>query len=59
VFIYIYLSGNKIEKNEMGEACRAYEGGQRRVQFWWGIRMEKDHWGDPNICGRIILKWML
>jgi hypothetical protein len=30
-----------------GEACRV---------FWCGNLMEKDHWGDPGVDGRIILR---
>jgi len=30
------ISGDKIEKNEMGGACRAYGGGERRVQGFGG-----------------------
>jgi hypothetical protein len=26
--------------------------------FWWGSRMERDYWGDPDVDGRIILKWI-
>ena len=29
-----YCSGEKIEKNEMGGACRAY-GGDEYTGFWW------------------------
>jgi hypothetical protein len=25
--------------------------------FWWGGRRERDHWGDPDVDGRIILRW--
>jgi hypothetical protein len=24
--------------------------------FWWGNLRERNHWGDPGIDGRIILK---
>jgi len=26
--------------------------------FWWGYLRERDHWGDPDVDGRIILKWI-
>jgi hypothetical protein len=30
-----------------GEACTG---------FWWGNLKEKDHWGDPGVDGRIMLR---
>jgi hypothetical protein len=24
--------------------------------FWWGNLRERDHWGDPDVNGRIILR---
>jgi len=32
-----------------GEACTG---------FWWGNLRERDHWGDPGIDGRIVLRWI-
>jgi hypothetical protein len=29
-----------------GEVCKG---------FWWGNLRERDHWGDPDVDGRIIL----
>jgi hypothetical protein len=26
------------------------------TQFWWGNLREKDHWGDPYVEGKIILR---
>jgi hypothetical protein len=26
--------------------------------FWWGNMRERDHWGDPGVDGRIILRWI-
>ena len=26
--------------------------------FWLGSLREKDHWGDPDVNGRIILRWI-
>jgi hypothetical protein len=25
---------------------------------WWGNLRERGHWGDPDIDGRIILRWI-
>jgi hypothetical protein len=47
---------NKIEKNEIGGACSAYGGEEKRIQgFWWGNLRERDHLGDAGVYGRIIL----
>ena len=27
--------------------------------FWWGYLRERDHWGDPDVDGRIILRWIV
>ena len=49
--------GGKIEKNEMGGACGAYGGGERCAQgSGWGNLRERNHWGDPDVEGRIILR---
>jgi hypothetical protein len=26
--------------------------------FWWRSLREGDHWGDPDVDGRIILRWI-
>ena len=36
VLLTQYCSGDKIEKNEMGEACSAYGGEQRGIHFFGG-----------------------
>jgi len=54
-----YCAGGKIEKNEMGWACGAYGGGgEVCTGFWWGNLREKDHSGDLDVDGRIILRWI-
>ena len=43
----------------MGGACGAYGGGEGCVhRFWWGNLRERDHLGDPDADGRIILRWI-
>jgi len=53
---YRILCGRKIEKNEMGWACGAYGREERVTGFWWGNLRERDHWGDPDVDRRIILR---
>jgi len=52
---YRILCGWKIEKNEMGGACGAYGAGERVLV---GKPEGKNHWGDPDVDGRIILRWI-
>ena len=33
-----------------GEVC---------TRFWCGNMRERDHWGDQEVDGRIILRWIL
>jgi len=43
----------------MGGACSAYGGrGEVYTGFWWGNLRERDYLGDPDIDGRIILRWI-
>ena len=34
------------------------ERGEAYTGFWWVNLKERDHFGDPGIDGRIILKWV-
>ena len=42
----------------MGGACSAYGGLEVCRGFWWGNLRERDRWGDPDVDGRIILRWI-
>ena len=37
-----------------------HEWGQERfiTEFGWGNLRERDHWGEPDVDGRIILRWI-
>jgi hypothetical protein len=43
----------------MGRACSIF-GGRAEVctGFWWGNLRERDNLEDPDIDGRIILRWI-
>ena len=32
---------------------------ERCTRFWWGNLRERDHWGDQDVDGRIMLRWIL
>jgi len=54
-----YCSGDKIEKNEVSRACSAYRGEEMHIQgFFGGNLRERDHFGEPGVDGRIILRWI-
>ena len=40
-----------------GHVARMGEG-RRCTGFWWGNLRERDHWGGPDVDGRIILRWI-
>jgi hypothetical protein len=43
----------------MGWACGAYGGEERCAQdFGGGSLREIDLWGDPDVVGRILLRWI-
>ena len=43
----------------MGGACGAHGGGERCAQgSSRGNPKESGHWGDPDVDGRIILRWI-
>ena len=42
----------------MGGACGAYGGGESVHRVLVGKPRERDHWGDPDVDGRIILRWI-
>jgi len=37
---------------------RVWGRGEWCTGFWWGDLRERDHWGDPDADGRIILRWI-
>ena len=55
-----YCAGDKIEEIEMGGTCCTYGGRERCAKgFGGGNLRERDHWGDQDVDGRIILRWIL
>jgi len=41
----------------MGKECSTH-GGEMYTGFLWGNLGERDHFGDPGVDGRIILRWI-
>jgi hypothetical protein len=42
-----------------GHVAHMGGGGEACTGFWWGNVRERDHWGDPGVDGRIILRGIL
>jgi hypothetical protein len=38
---------------------RVWGRGEMCTGFWWASLREQDHWGDPDVDGRIILRWIV
>jgi hypothetical protein len=37
---------------------RVWERRKESTGCWWGNLRKKGHWGDPDVDGRIILRWI-
>jgi hypothetical protein len=37
---------------------RVWGRGEVCTGFWCGSLRERDHWGDPDVDGKIILRWI-
>ena len=37
---------------------RSWERGDVCTWFYWGNPREREHWGDPYVDARIILRWI-
>ena len=48
IYIYVYIYRERESERER-ERCR---------RFWWGNLRERNHWGDPDVDGRVILRWI-
>ena len=48
---------NKIELN-FYYYCYSLSKVEVCTRFWWGNLRERDHWGDQDVDGRIILRWI-
>jgi hypothetical protein len=49
IYQYLILIVFFIDVWRKGEVCTG---------CWWGNQRERDHWGDQDVGGRIILRWI-
>jgi hypothetical protein len=60
----VYCSHNNVmviksrRKRWAGHVARMGERGGVCTGFWWGNLGKREHWGEPGVDGRIILKWI-
>ena len=45
-----------IKPRRMTWAGHVWRKGEVCTRFWWGNLKERDHWGDQDVDGRIILR---
>jgi hypothetical protein len=55
VTIMLYFSNINTETKWAGHVVRMGRG-EVCTGFWWGSLRESDHWGDPGVDGRILLR---
>jgi hypothetical protein len=51
-----FTQGNKVLISMFNQLCR--ERVESCIGLWWGKLRVRDHWRDPGVDGRIILKWI-
>jgi hypothetical protein len=51
LYYVVFFDSNIVTAGVYGE-------GKRVQRFWWGNLRERDHLGDPDVDGRIILRWI-
>jgi len=59
VLLIKYYSGDQIRKNVLGRAYGMHGEEERCIQGFGGEPAVKDHLEDPDVDGRIILRWIL
>ena len=53
-----YWSGDQIENNEIDGKCSTYGGEERCIGVMGGDLKERDNLEDPDVDGRILLRWI-
>jgi hypothetical protein len=46
------------DRSRIFERWRIWGKREVRTGSWWGNLRERGHWGDPDVDGRIILRWI-
>ena len=49
----------KSRRMRWADMCHVWRKGEMCIGFWWGNLRERDNWGDQDVDGRLILRWIL
>jgi hypothetical protein len=58
-YVYSYLAWDIFYVWDSKSMWRVWGRGVVCTGFWWGNLRERDHWGDPDVYGRIILRLII
>jgi hypothetical protein len=54
----VYRTQTFVNKSKLGFGIAHMGRREACTEFWWGNLRERDHWEDPGVDGRIILRWI-
>jgi hypothetical protein len=53
------IKNDQVKEDEICRTCSTNGGRRMHIEYWWESQNERDHWGDQDVGGWTILKWIL